>query len=78
MAKIVKVIGLVLIHRNRRSFQFRAKLPNYRLQPSSVCIVKEKMKNPHPVRGRELQNVDGYQELQQNLRRNTNTLQENL
>ena len=28
----------VLIHRNRRSFQFRARLPNYRLQPSSECI----------------------------------------
>ena len=29
---------LALIHRNRRSFQFRARLPNYRLQPSSECI----------------------------------------
>ena len=28
----------MLIHRSRRSFQFRARLPNYRLQPSSECI----------------------------------------
>ena len=28
----------VLIHRNHRSFQFRARLPNYRLEPSSECI----------------------------------------
>ena len=30
----------VLIHRNRRSIQFRARLSNYRLQPSSECILK--------------------------------------
>ena len=28
----------VLIRRNRRSFQIRARLANYRLQPSSECI----------------------------------------
>ena len=35
------------------------------------------MKNPHQVRGRELQKADGYQGRQQNLKRNTNSLQEN-
>ena len=37
-----------------------------------------KMKNPHQVRERELQKVDEYQGRQQNLKRNIESLQENL
>ena len=40
--------------------------------------MKVKMKNPHQMRGRELQKVDGYQGRQQNLKRNIESLQENL
>ena len=36
------------------------------------------MKNPHQMRRRGLQKVDGYQGRQLNLKRNTNSLQENL
>ena len=48
------------------------------LQTTKLKIVKVKMKNPHRMRGRELRKVDGYQELQQNLKMNIESLQENL